>query len=169
MKPEIWGPPIWNFYHGLVANINEEYFSKHGHEIFSFIKQMSAFLPCPDCSQHATIFLSKVRNIHISTKKDLIKLLYLFHNSVNVRKNKPVFDFKNMNKYENANVLQLYNNFAIHYNTKGNMRLLAESMHRRMILQNFSKWLYSNRAIFIRAPPPPLCNTPETSATISSP
>ena len=150
MKPEIWGPPIWNFYHGLVANINEESYSKYGYEMFSFIKQMSAFLPCPECSQHATEFLSKVRQNHINTKKDLIKIIYLFHNSVNVRKNKPVFDFNNLNKYENANIAQLFNNFILYYNTKGNMRLLTESMHRRMVIQKFSRWLYTNRSIFTR-------------------
>jgi hypothetical protein len=150
MKPEIWGPPIWNFYHGLVANINEESYSKYGYEMFSFIKQMSAFLPCPECSQHATEFLSKVRQNHINTKKDLIKIIYLFHNSVNVRKNKPVFDFNNLNKYENANIAQLFNNFILYYNTKGNMRLLTESMHRRMVIQKFSGWLYTNRSIFTR-------------------
>lgn len=147
MKPESWGPPIWLFIHALASKIKDEMFVYIGPQLFNMIKRLVAFLPCPDCSQHAVKFLSGINTNNIKKKDDLIRVLYLFHNSVNVRKNKPLYIFSDLNKYENVNLQSAYNNFRKVYNNRGNINLLAETFQRNLILNDLKIWLkqHSNK------------------------
>ena len=101
--PEIWGPPVWTFFHTLAENINEEGFSNIKFSLFSFIKRICNYLPCPDCSHHAIHFLAKVNINKIVTKNDFKNMLYVFHNSVNKRKRKTLFNHANLEKYKRYN------------------------------------------------------------------
>jgi hypothetical protein len=88
--PEVWGPPIWTFFHTLAENINEDVFPKIKFSLFHQIKKICTLLPCPDCSQDAIRFLIKVDINKLNTKNDFINMLYVFHNSVNKRKKKTI-------------------------------------------------------------------------------
>jgi hypothetical protein len=147
MKPEIWGPPIWLFIHSLVFKLKDEMYVYVGIQLFNMIKRITSYLPCPECSQHAVNFLSGINTNTIKTKDELIRVLYLFHNSVNVRKNKPLYNFSDLNKYESVNLQQAYNNFRKVYHNRGNMNLLAESFQRDLILKDLKIWLshHSNK------------------------
>jgi len=96
--PEIWGPPVWTFFHTLAENINEDGFLNIKISLFSFIKRICTYLPCPDCSQHAIHFLAKVNINKIITKNDFKSMLYVFHNTVNKRKKKKMFNYNNIEK-----------------------------------------------------------------------
>ncbi len=111
--PEYWGPPIWTLFHVIAVNIKEEKFNILGIQFFNLIKKICANLPCPDCSLHATTFLSSVNFSHIKTKEDLINLLYVFHNFVNKRKNKPFFNGSDLEKYKNINKVAVFKNFFL--------------------------------------------------------
>jgi hypothetical protein len=66
MSPQVWGPPIWILFHTLAEKINESDYSRIGLELYGYIRQICNYLPCPDCSQHATRFLSTVKiELHI--------------------------------------------------------------------------------------------------------
>ena len=147
MKPEIWGPPIWLFIHSLVFKLKDEMYVYVGIQLFNMIKRITSYLPCPECSQHAVNFLSGINTNTIKTKQELIRVLYLFHNSVNVRKNKPLYNFSDLNKYESVNLQEAYNNFRKVYHNRGNMNLLAESFQRDLILKDLKIWLshHSNK------------------------
>jgi hypothetical protein len=147
MKPEIWGPPIWLFIHSLASKLKDEMFVYIGHQLFNMIRRITSYLPCPDCSQHAVAFLSSVNPATIKTKPDLIRVLYLFHNSVNVRKSKSLYIFSELNKYENVNLQEAYNNFRKVYHNRGNINLLAESFQRDLVLKELKMWLnqHSNK------------------------
>jgi hypothetical protein len=147
MKPEIWGPPIWLFIHSLVFKLKDEMYCHVGKQLFNMIKRITAYLPCPECSQHAVKFLSGINTDTIKTKEELIRVLYLFHNSVNVRKNKPLYNFSDLNKYESVNLQQAYNNFRKVYHNRGNINLLAESFQRDLLLKDLKIWLshHSNK------------------------
>ena len=54
-----------------------------------------------------------------------------------------------LNKYEKMNVITTYNNFVSVYHTKGNMKLLAESFQRKLILKDFRQWLMNNISNFL--------------------
>lgn len=146
--PEIWGPPTWTLLHTLAEKINEDDFNKLIPQMFVLIKRICAYLPCPDCSQHATHFLAKLKPEQISTKTDFKNTLYLFHNMVNARKRKHLFNYANINKYQNLNIANVFNNFIAVYNTKGNMKLLTESFQRSLIVKDLRRWLMNNHESF---------------------
>lgn len=150
MSPSAWGPPIWNFLHTLAAKIKEDKYNEVSRELFFYIQKICANLPCPECSQHARSFLGKIIFKRVATKDDLIKLLFLFHNSVNRRKVKPAFAFEEIGRYSQNNLIHAYNGFIIAFNTKGNMKLLADSFQRKLIIQEFRKWMIINLQNFDR-------------------
>ena len=148
MSPNNWGPPIWMLFHSLAEKIKEEKFSEVGPQLFSMIKAICSTLPCPECSQHATLFLSRVNFSSIRTKNDFKSLMYIFHNVVNKRKNKPLFNVLELKRYSTSNLIIAYNNFVNVYHTRGNMKLLAESFQRKLIMKNFRTWFMNNYKYF---------------------
>ena len=146
--PNIWGPPIWTLFHTLAEKIHEEDFNRLIPQMFGLIKRICVYLPCPDCSQHATQFLAKIKPEQIASKVDFKNTLYLFHNMVNNRKKKPLFNYGNINAYQELNIVRVYNNFIAVYNTKGNMNLLTESFQRELIIKDLKKWLTTNHNSF---------------------
>jgi hypothetical protein len=101
-------------------------------------------LPCPECAQHAKEFWRKVKVANITTKYDLINLLYVFHNMVNKRKKTHPFKYDSLRIYEIKNVIDTYNQFSRNFNTRGNMNLINESFHRNMMLSSLRNWMMSN-------------------------
>ena len=146
--PEIWGPPVWTFFHTLAEKINEDYFHTIKFSLFFIIKRICNFLPCPECSQHASRFLARINVQAIKDKNQFKQMLHLFHNTVNKRKRKPLFAFENTNKYKNYNLGATFNNFIKVYHTKGNMNLLAESFQRSLLIKDLKKWIMTNHAFF---------------------
>lgn len=146
--PEIWGPPVWTFFHTLAENINEDGFLNIKISLFSFIKRICTYLPCPDCSQHAIHFLAKVNINKIITKNDFKSMLYVFHNTVNKRKKKQMFNYNNLEKYKRYNVGSTFNHFVSVYHTKGNMNLIAESFQRNLLVKDLKNWLINNHKYF---------------------
>ena len=144
MSPIQWGPPLWILFHSIAYKIKEESFSFMGPQFFNIIKQICNNLPCPDCSEHATTFLSRVDFSHIKTKTDFIHLLYAFHNSVNKRKGKPLYNTSQLESYKNVNLVAACRNFSAAYRTRGNMKLLADNFQRQVVVKNFRSWLLVN-------------------------
>jgi hypothetical protein len=144
MSPNQWGPPIWIFFHTLAEKVKETSFSVIGKPLIMTMYQICSLLPCPECSQHAKSFWSKVNINNIKTKNDLINMLFVFHNSVNQRKKQKLFSHENLSYYKTRNVIETYNNFARNYNTHGNMNLLTDSFHRVRLLGQIKKWLVNN-------------------------
>jgi len=146
--PEIWGPPIWTFFHVMAEKIIEEKFNEVSPQIFMWMKRICHFLPCPECSMHATAFLGKIKPADINTKTKFIGMVYLFHNAVNVRKRKPLFNFANINKYKKVSIISAFQGFLKVYNTKGNMKLLTESFQRDIVIRDIHKWMRFNLHFF---------------------
>ena len=144
MSPNQWGPPTWIFMHTLAEKVKEDQFPRIGHQIIVNLIQICYNLPCPDCTEHAKEFWSKVKIGNIKSKMDLINLLFVFHNSVNKRKNLPPFRYENLAYYKTLNVANTFNQFARNFNTKGNMKLLTESFHRGRQLASLKSWIMAN-------------------------
>lgn len=144
MSPNNWGPPTWVFLHTLCEKIKDTSFPIIGKSLMSFIINICSNLPCPECSQHAKLFWSKVNKNNITNKIDLINLLFVFHNVVNKRKNYQPFKYQDLQYYKTKNIIETYNSFSRNYNTKGNMKLLTESFHRNIMMSSLKKWLMSN-------------------------
>jgi hypothetical protein len=97
---------------------------------------------------HATQFLSKINFNHIKSKNDFKSLMYIFHNVVNKRKNKEMFNVMDLNMYKTKHLIKEYNLFVSIYNTKGNQKLMADSFARDITLKNVKSFLLNNRNFF---------------------
>lgn len=149
MSPNKWGPPVWTFFHTLAEKINPDMFSRIFPKLFSYIVRICRVLPCPECSQHATQFLQKVNPAGVRNKDDFRNIMCIFHNAVNRRKNKPPFNPANLTAiYGNINPIAAYNNFVGVFHTKGNMKLLAETFQRKLVLTDLKKWFLQNAHLF---------------------
>ena len=86
MSPNNWGPPIWTFFHVLTFKIKDERFNDLFPTLFGYVKRICRNLPCPECAQHASQFLTRVNISGIKTRTDFQNLMYFFHNLVNKKK-----------------------------------------------------------------------------------
>jgi len=144
MSPSYWGPSTWFFMHTLAAKIKESSFHLIGPNLIMYLIQICNNLPCPECSEHAKQFWSKVKTSNINNKTDLINLLFVFHNMVNKRKQIKAFKYENLKYYENKNLIETYNTFSQNFNTRGNMSLINESFRRNIMLTSLRKWIMTN-------------------------
>jgi hypothetical protein len=133
----------------MAEQITEEGYRLIGIQLCNHIFKICKYLPCPDCSNHASQFLARLKMENFKTKQDLKNILYIFHNVVNKRKQKPMFHTNNLSIYKNKNIINVYNQFILVYNTKGNMKLLTDTFQRQQIISSFKKWLFSNLHFFI--------------------
>jgi hypothetical protein len=147
--PEVWGPAIWRLFHTLAENINENEYHRIYPQLFFQIQRICKFLPCPECAKDASIFLGKVKLSDLKTKREFINIFYLFHNYVNAKKRKPLFNYANINIYKKYRIINVVNNFIAVYNTKGNMKLIAESFQRQFVIKEFKNWIMHNIKFFI--------------------
>lgn len=150
MSPNTWGPPTWIFMHTLVAKLKESSFPSIGKQVINMLIQICNNLPCPECAQHAKTFWKKVNVDNITSKTDLVNLLFVFHNMVNKRKHIAPFNYANLSHYESKSVVETYNLFSRNFNTHGNMNLINESFHRNMMLSSLRSWLMANISHFER-------------------
>ena len=144
MSPSDWGPPTWIFMHTLAEKVKETSFPLISQQLIKVLIQICNNLPCPECSQHAKQFWSKVKTANIKSKSDLINLLFVFHNMVNKRKQLRPFKYDNLQYYETRNVIETYNTFSQNFNTRGNMNLINESFHRNMMVASLRSWIMGN-------------------------
>jgi hypothetical protein len=142
--PEVWGPAIWTLFHTLAEKINDNDYPYLINSMFTIIVKICKFLPCPECSRDASSFLARININNYKTKREFKNMLYLFHNWVNSKKRKSLFNYGYINKYANLNLINVVNNFISNYNTKGNMKLLTESFQRTFILKDFVTWFRAN-------------------------
>jgi len=149
--PEVWGPAVWTLFHTLAEKVTDEAYPFVKVQLFGQIRRICGFLPCPECSADATNFLAKVNIADLKTKIDFRNTFYLFHNRVNNKKRKPLFNYSSLASYNKYGIIPVINNFISKYNTKGNMKLLAESFQRKFVVAEFKSWFTKT----IRAFTPP--------------
>lgn len=142
----LWGPTTWTFFHVLAEKINEEFFLKNKNDVLQIIIKISNNLPCPLCSQHARLITSKQNLKLVKNKKDLIRFLNYFHNSVNIRNGKQLFNMKDMDRYKNINFKIAIHNFLIFYTKSYNkssfqLSLDANQTTRKRIGKSVTDWL----------------------------
>lgn len=129
---QLWGPCTWIFFHTLVAHVNNNN-SSIIHKIIQAIKLICKHLPCPVCREHATETLNKYSLYQrIKTKEDLVKWVYEFHNIVNIKLNKPIFDYSNISIYNDYNLLKVYNTWVLYF------KIFDNNLHKAVEKQNIN-------------------------------
>tara|TARA_B100001027_G_scaffold216535_1_gene193230 strand:+ start:3156 stop:3605 length:450 start_codon:yes stop_codon:yes gene_type:complete len=128
-----WGVPTWMLLHTMSCKVNDNYFINNKKKILNIILLIFEGLPCPDCSTHAVGVFKKHVN-SINTKEDLIHYLFLFHNSVNSKLKKKLYEKKNLEVYKEKKIKDILINWYDNYNPSKNIpKLMANNMHIKMI------------------------------------
>jgi hypothetical protein len=87
----------------------------------------------------------------INTREQLQEFLVDFHNSVNVRKGKPVFSYEQAeNKYKLAKTAIVIQYFFQIYGEKsnGNLKMITNGFQKQILLSEFSAWIINNYSKF---------------------
>jgi predicted glycosyl hydrolase (DUF1957 family) len=94
-RPAVWGSKFWYILHNGSVHYPEKPSKLAIERTYGFLKSIPYFLPCGDCRNHAIDFINSIpeytfRN-HLSSRKNLVSFLVLFHNTVNARSGKSSF------------------------------------------------------------------------------
>lgn len=142
---EDWGPYTWNMFHTLSQKIKEEQFLSIKRELWNLFKKVSCNLPCPYCSKHACEYLSKIKVQDIHTKEDFINIFFEFHNDVNKRLNKPLFDKEKLIIYDSFNTIQTLNIFMYMYKvSSGRTTAFHKALLSNHTLSEYQNWMIQN-------------------------
>lgn len=146
----VWGPPVWTFLHTIVEKIKEEHFNIIRTNLLKHIYTICTNLPCPDCSQHAKTYLTKINFNTLNSKEKLKAMIFDFHNDVNSRKSKPLFQRINLDEqYKNQVLTTVFYNFVIKFKDKSaSNRFIHEDMYRSSLTKNISGWFNANQEYF---------------------
>jgi hypothetical protein len=146
----LWGEPTWYFFHTIAHKVKNEHFDILKFQIFEIFKQICYNLPCPNCSIHAKLYIQKINFNSIVTKEDFKKMLFIFHNVINEKKNYPIFKYEDLdNKYSKSVTLNIIKNFFIFYQDKQyNVKLVGDNFHRNRIIYLTKKWFNQNFQYF---------------------
>lgn len=147
VSKEIWGNNVWNLFHTIAHKIKEDRFEFHKNNIIYILENICNTLPCPDCSKDATEMLKRVNFSQINNKADFKLLIFNFHNAINTKLNKPLFDFNELdNRYSKANIDILYNNINIIFTSNTNIpQLMTSSFHRNILFPKIKEALRTIR------------------------
>ncbi len=145
-----WGKHTWIFFHCLAEKLNEQNFKFITPIIFSWIKDLCAILPCPDCSNHATIFLKSYKYYYKINCKDDFKLFLLgMHNTVNARTGKPIYTKSILEQYKDMKLNKVtadwFNNFVVNI---VDVKLLSEKKQRYLTKNKVLRELKENIKYF---------------------
>ena len=146
-----WGPAVWFALHTLAEKVKEESFSKIREPLLKWIYNICTHLPCPDCSMHAKSYLDAVNFNTILCKQDLKRMLFDFHNSVNLRKGYSQFAIEELDaKYSNAVTFNILQNFVSFFEDRKHrsVKLIATDLHRALMSNEFKKWMNENIQYF---------------------
>lgn len=84
VSKDVWGRTTWKLFHHMVNELKEER-TDLIQPILTIIRNICRNLPCPECSEHATLLLNRLNLSSIKTKRDLVKCIHELHNKVNTR------------------------------------------------------------------------------------
>lgn len=145
-----WGEPTWYFLHCLAEKIQDDAFPSIRIEILNVIYTVCANLPCPDCANHASEYLKSINYKMIQTKEQLKNVLFNFHNSVNNKKNLPIFPRDQLEaKYRNMEFVPVIYTFMTHFQDKHkSIRMIANDFYRSRISEQMKIWLNANIRLF---------------------
>jgi hypothetical protein len=95
MKTHIWGPSAWTFLHAISFSYPDTPSAEHKAAVLNLFSSLKYLLPCGECCNHyCSTFSSEDLSKALQSKNDFSRWLVDFHNSVNVRLNKPVFQYE---------------------------------------------------------------------------
>ena len=151
MSKKEWGPACWFLFHGLATKVKDEEFDNIKNGLWEQITGACNNLPCPECKKHATDLIGRTNvKLILSSKRNLEIFLLDFHNLVNKQNNMGLMSIQEYdNKYKNANLILIINNFISKFLTSTrNSKLMTDVMHRHFFTSSFINWINLNISKF---------------------
>lgn len=100
--PTVWGPSAWTFFHIVAENYPVVASPLCQEKTKGFIRSIPFILPCADCSSHAFGYIQDIENRGIdkvvSGRDELAKFFIDFHNFVNKRHGKKIYNYEEARK-----------------------------------------------------------------------
>lgn len=95
ISPSQWGPPIWKCIHYVALGYPNEPTDDIKISYIIFLTALKDVIPCKICSTHYEEYLNKfpLDDNVMSSKTTLFNWTVDLHNDVNIRSNKPTFDY----------------------------------------------------------------------------
>ena len=141
MTTKTWGPPTWIFLHCLAHKIKEEHFKELKGKIIELIVKICRNLPCPECAQHASIVMKHLKSENIHTKSDLEEMLFIFHNMVNERLEKNLYDEEELKMYDNYIFSVVIQNFFNSWkNFPHSQQMINNNFHKNILLRSLNNF-----------------------------
>ena len=95
MDPKIWGPHAWFFMHSITLVYPDEPTDNDKNNIKQFFNYLGKVIPCMKCRGNFEDHLKKLPldDTVLSSRNNLVKWLFKFHNEVNITTGKPKIDY----------------------------------------------------------------------------
>lgn len=151
MSKNVWGPPTWRLLHCLSVKAKDTMTPPQIKELKTIIERIVSNLPCPMCSSHAKSYFKLNKFASVVTLEQLRYFLFVFHNNVNTRINKPLITYEEHNLiYQNMNLeLTIRTMFNVYQNMSStNVTMMLYSYHRQNSLQDLNLYLVRNQTLF---------------------
>ena len=150
-KKMSWGEPTWALFHVLAEKVKDEDFPAIRVELLEVIYMICSNLPCPDCANHAAMYLNDIRYKNIQTKEQLKHMLWTFHNVVNKKKDFPQFPRDQLEtKYAAYPLIPTLHAFMVKFQDKHrSIRMIADDFHRSKIAEKLKGWFNERISSFV--------------------
>ena len=92
----IWGPAFWFTIHNSSIHYPIQANSYYRENMKRFILSIPSLIPCDKCKLHASSYIQSHLyrlDMIVSGRIKLFKFFVDFHNDVNIRNNKPVYNY----------------------------------------------------------------------------
>lgn len=131
-----WGPICWIFLHTIVEKIKPKSFDSKKEILFQIISDICNNLPCPNCRKHSSNYLNNNNIRKCNTIHDLRMFIFNFHNTVNRRLNKKIFESKDLEKYKRCNFKELIKRFNLVFKKQYLFTKTMDGWKRRKITED---------------------------------
>ena len=135
-----WGPPTWYLLHGITCSIPDDKYPLIRDGLWELVKSICGSLPCPDCSSHATAYLSRIPSPP-PTKELYSICMHQFHNTVNQNTGKPFFGIEGLQKYRIPCPILLYHYKRAMALQPYNPNLMMHKMKTAKCVKQVEAWL----------------------------
>jgi hypothetical protein len=140
-----WGPYTWVFMHSFFSLMSDQLYLAHRGTVVRFVIRICRSLPCDECRMHATRLTRNISPQSIPTRRDMIRFLMNFHNSVNRRLGKP--QFADIERYERSKLGEVFVAFQNAYLRKVRMALTL-NMVRHDLVKEIREFIVAHQGDF---------------------
>lgn len=157
LSPPQWGSATWTLFHVAACAVNAEKFQTDHvfrTEFFEKLRIICETLPCPDCRTHAEQETKwKIQWQAVRSKRDLQWMLHAFHNRVNERTGKAIYNVNSLDLQYSPLVGRFYTSVlpVFHHEFSKPVRDIHfqnDNVRRLHVAEEVVSWFQMNKDLF---------------------